>query len=161
MSGKEESLTQSRLQQFEQELDTLVDSLGLSMTMKPEFEKILDLTYDQLRNISGEEALIFSAQLTQYSIYLQKVFNRLSAIKAWAEHNLMILTSKYALNYGNNYTKLEEKKLYIINENSFAEALNKIYLNSLTKSKEIEQISSKIEKYSYVLTELSKRKNRE
>ncbi len=161
MSGKEESLTQSRLKEFEQELDAMLANIGITFIQNPEVIDALQLTYEQLKNIVSEEALILACQLQQYALYIQSVYNRLDSIKGWAEHNLSVVVGKEGRNYGTDYTKYEEKRAYVINENSYAKALAKILLSSSSKAKELNHMSNKIEKYSYILLELSKRKTRD
>lgn len=158
MSGEEELATESRLKQFESELDGLVSSIGISYVKDDYAIKALELTYEQLVKISPQEALIANFKLQQYGMYIHSLFNRAENIKNWANHNLNVVVGKYGQQFGDKWTKFEERKAMVVSGNTFATALNNILLKASAKSIELNGISAKIEKIAYALHELSKRK---
>lgn len=158
MSGEEELATESRLKIFEKELDNLIESIGISFVKDSVSTDALELTYEALLKIDPRECLILNYKLHQYGLYIQSLYNRAENIKNWANHNINIVAGKEGSNYGDKWTKWEEKKAMVISGNSFAKALNDIYLKSSSKSTELSGISMKIEKIAYALHELSKKK---
>jgi hypothetical protein len=164
MSGKKESLTpetiEDKLKEYEKELDSIVEKIGVTYVKDDVSIETLSLPYHKLKSMDQQECCILSYQIQQYGMYIQSIVNRLDNIKEWSERCLEILIGKYSKNYQreNTYIKFEEKRALLILENSAAEALNKIYLKSSGKSKELYTISQKISKMSDTLIELSKSK---
>ena len=158
MSGEEELATESRLKQFESELDSFIDSIGISFVKDDYAIKALELTYDQLVKISPQEALIANFKLQQYGLYILSLYNRAENIKNWANHNLNVIVGKYGQQYGDKFTKFEERRCMVVAGNTFAYALNNILLKASSKSTELNKIADKVDKIAYALHELSKKK---
>jgi hypothetical protein len=164
MSGQKESLSQetieNKLREYEKELDSIVEKIGISYIKDEVSIETLSLSYAQLKSMDQQECCIVAYQIQQYGMYIQSLINRLDNIKDWSERCLEILIGKYSKNYQkeNTYVKFEEKRAYLIVENSAAEALNKIFIKSAGKSKELYGLSHKISKMSDTLIELSKSK---
>lgn len=157
-NGQEELAVSKKLSDYEKILDDIVDKIGISYVKDEDSLKTLNLTYEQLRDMDQQECCILAYKLQQYSLYLQSVHNRLNSIKKWAEESLNKIVGKYAKKYGDGYTKYEEKRAYIISENTAAEALVKVILKAGGKSNEINGISSKVSHMANILLELSKSK---
>ncbi len=151
MSGEEQSYVQSRVEEFEKDLDELVSALKIKPKVEPIIEEALNLSYEQLKNIHYEECEILSYKLTQYSIYLQSVQNRYTNIKKWAENSINIVCAKEHNNYGDKYTKYEEKKNLIINYNLYAKALYNVFMIYSSKEQELYSISQKVQSLSQSL----------
>lgn len=151
MSGEEEFYVQSRVEEFEKDLEELIDSLKLRVKIEPVIEEALTLSYDQLKNIHYEECEILSYKLTQYGVYIQTTQNRFTNIKKWAENNINIICAKEHNNYGDKYTKYEEKKYLIIAHNLYAKALFNLLNKVSAKEQELYNVSQKIQNLSQSL----------
>lgn len=158
MSGSEESATELRAKKFEEELDSLIESIGITFIKDDVSIQALNLTYEQLKKISPQECLILNYKLHQYGLYIQSLHNRADNIKNWANHNLNVVVGKEGHNYGDKYTKFEERKAMVTSGNSYAKALNDILLKASSKATELTMLAAKIEKIAFALYELSKRR---
>ncbi len=144
---------ESKMSSFITKLDELIDSIGFSNTKNDEAISAMNLTYEQLKRIEPKECLILCYSLNQYSLYIQTLYNRAENIKKWIEHNLSVIYSKHLKDY-QGY--IEEKKLCILNENTYAAELYQRLLDANAKLIELNSISQKIYQLSYTLSELSK-----
>lgn len=155
MSGEKESLVQKKLDEFIKELDVKTQILlPINNPLNSEIEEALNLSYDQLRSIAREECYILSYKLLQYSVYIQKIKNRYSNIKRWADSNINIMIGKESGNYGNTYTKFEEKKLLVIANDEYAKALYQIWLKYGALENELDEVSNRINYISKSLQEI-------
>ena len=143
-------------------LDNYGKSIGLnSIKFNNDVEKILELSLEEIRTTSIEDSLTYSYALARYSGFLQKECNRHSSKLKWANHNLSIIVGKLYNNYGDKWTKLEERKIQIINDNDAAQSLNKIILENTLKLEELQFISTRINTMSNILLEYQKTKRSE
>ena len=155
-----DSTIEDKLNAIEQECDTYLASLGLKVKHNPEFDLILNQNLDSLRLLDEEQCSEYSVLAAIYAAYIQGESNRHSRKLKWAEHNLSIVVGKYAKNYGNDYTKYEEKKACIICENPYATKLNEIIKISMVYSESLNFMSRKIEAVSNTLLELKRSKRK-
>jgi len=144
---------ESKMSDFFKKLDETITSIGFSNTKNNEAIEALNLTYDQLKKIEPKECLILCYSLNQYSLYVQTLQNRAENIKKWIEHNLYVIQSKHLKDYAGY---IEEKKMAILNENSFANELHQRLITAIAKLIELQGISQKVSQLSYTLSELAK-----
>lgn len=157
-NGELESLVDSKLKKYEEQLDDIVNKVGISYVKDEVSIEALKLTYKQLTAMDQQECCIIAYKLSQYGLYIQSIHNRLSSIAGWADESLSRMVGKYAKNYGDSYTKYEEKRAAIINENSAAKALADLSIKANGKMQELYGVSQKIASISNILIELSKSK---
>lgn len=157
-NGKEESIVELQNINYEKELDSIIDKIGISFVKDDVAIETLNLTHSQLNAMDQQECCILSYKLQQYGLYINSIYNRLENIKNWAEQRLSVIVGKYAKNYGDIYTKYEEKRSAVIAENSAAEAYLKIILKAGGKAKELNTVSQKISAMATTLLEISKSK---
>lgn len=154
MNGDPESLTESRLKKFISEMNDFITGVGLgNVVYNSEIDKAMSMTDAQLRGMSGEDCAIYGYKLQQFSLYIQKEQNRFKNISRWAKHNMDIVVSKEMSNYS-DYASYETKVNIIKNENSYAKALNKIYLTSLSKADELDFIATRVNGMGQTLKDL-------
>jgi hypothetical protein len=138
MSGEKKSYLEELMNNFN-------TGLGLgNLTYDPNTDAALSFNFDQLNNMDAETALLYSALLEQYSLFIQQKYNRVKNIKNWAKSNLSIVVAKEGRNYGDKYTKYEEKVAMVINGDSYATELNNLMLLSQSKQDELEMVSERI-----------------
>jgi hypothetical protein len=157
--GKEESLIQSRLLEYESKLETVTRQLYPSeIDIDPGVERLLKLTYEELTKMHPDDCSIGGFKLKQYSVYIQQKENRYRNIKNWLKSNLDTVIGKYASNYGNNFTKYEEKKAAIIADNSYAKELNKLYIEYSGYEGELNMVANRISDLAKTLSEIRNNK---
>lgn len=157
-SGNTESLIDTKIKKYEEELDSIIEKIGISFYKDDASIEALKLSYQQLVNMDQRECCILAYQLQQYGLYVQSIINRLNSISYWLNESINKIVGKYSKNYGNNFTKFEEKRAAIIAENESAEYLMKLLVKTNGKNKELYSISTKIATMSSTLIELSKSK---
>lgn len=161
-NGQQELTVDSRLKEVEAMLDAFDKSVGLSyIKFNADVESILQLRLEELRSLDETDCGSFSYCLAQYSSFLQKEINRHSAKLKWANHNLDIIVAKVYNNYGDKYMKADTKRSLVINDDSYAKALNKIVLETTLRIEELSFLSSRINVQSEILRELQKTKRAE
>jgi hypothetical protein len=157
--GKEESLIQSRLLEYESKLDVVTRQLYPSeIDIDPGVDRLLKLSYDELLKMHPDDCSIGGYKLKQYSVYIQQKENRYKSIKNWLKSNLDIVIGKYAVNYGNTYTKYEEKKASVIGDNPYAKGLNDLYMEYSGYENELHMISNRINELAKTLSEIRNNK---
>ena len=157
--GKQKSLILSRLSEYESKLDTVIRQLYPSeIDIDSGVDRLLKLSYDELVKMHPDECSIGGYKLKQYAVYLQQKENRFKSIKFWLKSNLDTTIGKYASNYGDTYTKYEEKKASVIADNSFAKTLNTLYLEYSGYETEMTMICNRINELSKTLSEIRNNK---
>lgn len=145
MSGDKKSYLESQLETFEDLMNDFNTELGLgNLVYDPNTDQALSFNFDQLNSMDAETALMYSTLLEQYSMFIQQKYNRAKNIKNWAKHNLSIVVAKEGKNYGDKYTKYEEKIAMVVSGDSYALDLNNLMMVSQSKQDELEMISDKI-----------------
>ena len=156
---KEQTYVEERLESFESELNTLIANIGVSVNNNIECNRILNLTYEEIKNLDSEDCSIYYIMLEQYALYIQQLTNRAISIQNWLNHNLNVIFGKEIQNIGTQFTKFEEKKISFINNNSYAFELNKKLLTVGAKCIELNAISGKISQIASSLNSLAKVKS--
>ena len=150
-----------KLQDIENTCNNYLRTLGVEVRHDPDFDNILQLNIHQLHLLQEDECGEYAVVAALYSTYLQIEFNKHSRKNKWANHNLDIVIGKYANNYGDKWTKYEEKRGLIICENEYAKKLNEVIKESMVFMESLNFISRKIEAISNTLTELQRTKRKQ
>jgi hypothetical protein len=159
MSGEIESKVDDKVAELDTLLSDYSKGLGLAAIQKDkDIETILEMSHEDLKAMDSEDAGIWSFRLARYAGFLQKEINRHSAKNKWAEHNIKVIIAKNQGNYGDKYTKYEVKRDMIIAENSYAQVLNKLLLQSMLRIEELNFVSTRIHTMSNILLDISKSK---
>jgi len=159
MSGEPESKVDEKIKELDVLLEDYSKSLGLAAIQKDkDIETILEMSHEGLKAMDSEECGIWSFRVARYAGFLQKEINRHSAKNKWAEHNLKIIIAKNQANYGDKYTKYEVRRDMIIAENSYAQVLNKLLLQTMLRIEELNFISTRVNTMSNILLDISKSK---
>lgn len=138
-------------------LDDYNKSVGLNVIkFNNEVEKILELPLEEIRSLSAEDLSAYGYALARYSTFLQKENNRFSSKLKWANHNLLIIIGRNGHKYGDKWTKFEERKIMVINDNEAAQSLNKIVLEATLRLEELAFMSTRVNTMSNILLEYHK-----
>lgn len=155
VNGKQESETLLRLNQFEGELDDFNKSIGLvKVNIDPVMEQALNFSIDELNGMDVADIANYAYKLQSYSLYIQRQYNRVKNLYRWANHNLTIITAKEGNQYGNQYTKYEEKKAFVAAGNSYGVQLNKVILDAGARMEELDSLSTRIASVSKALSDI-------
>lgn len=157
--GKEESLIQSRMEDFIQKLDSVVKKLyPEEIEIDTAVDKLLKMSYHDLVKIPPDDCSIGAYKLKQYAMYIQQKENRCRNVKLWLKNNLDIVIGKLAKNYGDSYTKFEEKKAGVLGDNIYAKELNNKYIEYCAYESELSMLCTRIVDLSRTLSEIRQNK---
>lgn len=155
ITGKEESIVQSRMHDFEKKLKEFLPKLHPpDIDVDQSIERLLKLSLDELNKMSVDDCYIGSYKLKQYSVYLQQKENRVKSISVWIKNSLDAIIGQNSANYGNNYTKYEEKRLYVIADNSYAKILNTLYTEYIGYENELNMLANRISELGKTLQDI-------
>jgi hypothetical protein len=151
MSGENESSIDEHLTKINELLVKYDNELGMSnLNGNPdEVQRILSLDRAEITKMSREACGECAFVLSQYSLFVQKEFNRENAVLEWVETNLSNVTGKYMGQYSG--ATLDERKSSVIAENTYARDLFKIRNRVRLKTTNINFLSNKISFMSQVL----------
>jgi hypothetical protein len=158
MTHTEEQTTEEKWLLLEKQISDYQKNLSLNIHKNNAIEEILNLTTEQLKQLNAEECGINSFLLMQYSTFLQKEINRHAAKQRWANSSIDILLGKYGQQYGDKWTKVDERKILLIADNSYAKALNEMIRFSSVVMEDLSYLAKKIETMAIHLSELQKTK---
>lgn len=151
MSGQNELTVEERWAEVDTLLEDYKKKLFLKLQVNPDVENILNLREIQIKTLDKETSNAYSYLLMQHSLYIQEEYNYHATKNAWAKHNMEIVLGRLAPNYGNKYTKWEEKKAAIILENKYAKILNEFIRETTLRMETLSFIAKKIEIMSTIL----------
>lgn len=144
--SKKKSAIDVKLENLQKKLDDYENSMGLVEVQKPiGIEGYLNLSSQELQEMSAEEVGEAAFILAQYSMYIQKEYNRQNAVKNWAQACQNAIIAKIIDNYGNEYTKFDEKSMKAIYGNDAAIVLQRIIVEASQKTDVLHFLSQKIE----------------
>jgi|ETNvirenome_6_85_1030632.scaffolds.fasta_scaffold71466_2 hypothetical protein len=160
MADENTGKIESQWNEIDQLLNDYDERLCLKhITHSPEVEKILTISYVELKALSAERCGECAVLLAQYGIFVQKEINRQTAKMKWAEKGIHIMAAKYGKNYS-QYMKFEEKQATIISDNSAAFKLHKLKQISQAIVDELSYITSRINTMGQSFIELQNTKRR-
>ena len=128
------------------------------IAVNQEVEEILGWRSEVIRALSKDACFQNSFILAQFSAALQREINRQTVRNKWASHNLNLVVAKEYDNYGDKYVKTDIKIGMVCQGNEYAQALNKIILDSITKIEEFSFLSGRIDSMATTLREYGKSK---
>ncbi len=121
-------------------------------------EEILNLSYDELKDLNAEELLAKSYILSGYSDYINETYNKEKSINEYANLSINYIIAPFIDNYGDNFVKYEKKYNLAIKENPLASKLFKLKNESAIRIQMLENKALNMKRMSDIILELSKRK---
>lgn len=149
--------TPENIQDFLDKLDAWINLKDIQEVKKNgDAEKYLNLTYVQLRSLRQDEALAACYILYGYAHYVQRTLNKEKAVLDFAESSLYYIVADKINNYGDGYTKWEQKYYSAVKENPLARELMKLKTHCLSRVNLLSKTVDIIEKQSSVLEKLAR-----
>tara|TARA_B100001094_G_C18182410_1_gene801715 strand:+ start:1209 stop:1697 length:489 start_codon:yes stop_codon:yes gene_type:complete len=162
MSGEE------KLNEFTQAIDewisckNIISPDGPKKNLEGEYKgnisRILNLTSETLRILTGEQCLSYAYELHNYGEYLESVKVKENAILEWADSSIWYIISTVMQNYGSQYTKWQEKYYSAIKENPLASDILKVKNHAEARVKILNGKADRIQSMANILTNLSRRR---
>jgi hypothetical protein len=153
MNGEE------RFDHFISTIENWIKSVGIIEVKKDdEVENILNLGIDQIKSLDYNECCTYSYKLSVYAEYIDSLLSKQKIAMDWADDGIWYIISDKINNYGDKYTKWQEKYFRSIKENPLASQILKVKNSASARIKALEDKSQNIKKLSDILLTLSKRK---
>ena len=162
MSGEE------KLNEFTQAIDEWISckniispdgpKKNLEGEHKGNISRILNLTSETLRILTGEQCLGYAYELHNYGEYLESVKVKENVILEWADSSIWYIISTVMQNYGTQYTKWQEKYYSAIRENPLASEILKVKNHAEARVKILSGKADRIQSMAQILNNLSKRR---
>ena len=148
-----------RLNEFLELVDVWVECKGLpKFSWNAKAEEIINLRSDELKKLTSIECLEKAFELNAFAEYLLTEKHRDESILDWAENSIWYIISKEVDQYGDKYTKWQQKYFSAVRENPLARELLKIQQHSKARINAIGSQPETMQKMAHLLIELSKRK---
>ena len=164
MSGEE------KLNEFLQAVDDWINCKNIlppkgpskkfkSEELRGNIEGILSLTADTLRILTAEECLMYAYELHTYGEYLESVKAKENIVLEWADSSIWYIISKTINQYGDKYTKWQEKYYSAVRENPLANDILKIKNHAEARVGVLKGKADRIQKMAEILNNLSRRRS--
>jgi len=143
-------------QEIERVLDEYEQSLGIKdIEVSPEFDKIMNLTTENIRKASGEDCGEYAYILKQVAFNIQRAQNVESCRIKWAKNKIDRLVVE-SMQQFSQYAKYDEKRLLAIKNNEYATKLYNIEVYASLRLERLQMMSRKIDDLANVLIEQQK-----
>lgn len=119
---------------------------------------ILNTSEIELRALSAEECLEKAYALYSHADYLQSVYNKQRIILDWADDSIWYIISPIVNQYGDKYTKWQEKYWNAVRENPLASEIIKIKTHTHARLSSLIEKADNAKRMGDILQNLSKRR---
>lgn len=126
---------------------------------KDEVKRYMNMPYDKIRSMNSNEVNYAAYFLHRYVQYLYGILGKEQSILDWANESIYYIVSDKINDYGDGYTKWEQKFYSAVKENPLAKEIFKLKTNSLSRVKSIEKTIYPIEKMANTLEQIGRNKS--
>jgi|TARA_R100000808_G_scaffold2804_3_gene10546 hypothetical protein len=160
MTGNEEFLNaKERLARFVDATERYINTQHVGLTrVNPEVVNILNYDSSVLHSLTSEQCLAAAYVLFSYADHLQTVYNSNLVKLHWASDAINKVVAPALKQYGDKYTKHEQKYYEAVQDNEFARSLNNIKIHATARVDMLTEKMRDVRRMGDVLIELSKRK---
>jgi len=160
MTGNEQFLNaKDRLSRFVDATEKYIDGQHVGLIkINPEVVNVLNYDSAVLHSLSSEQCLSAAYILFSYADYLQTLYNSNLVKLHWSIDAINKVISPVLKQYGDKYTKHEQKYYEAVQDNEFARSLNNIKMHATARVDMLTEKMRDVRRMGDVLIELSKRK---
>ena len=123
-----------------------------------EIEIILNLKTQDIKSLSGEDRASYAYELYAYAEYIETQKVKESIVLDWAESSIWYIISQTINQYGDKYTKWQEKYYSAVRENPLASEILKIKNLAEARVKTLDGKADRIQSMAQILNSLSRRR---
>ena len=120
--------------------------------------RLINLRSEDIRKLRTEECAFHAYELYAYAEYLEAVSTKEKIVLDWAENSIWYIVSDRISQYGDKYTKWQEKYYSAVKENPLASEILKIKNHAEARTKTLEGTANRIQRMAEILNNLSKRR---
>ena len=153
MSGEE------KLNEFVEAVEAWKSSKSIApIEENTEIKIILNLKTQDIKSLSGEDRAPYAYELYAYAEYIESQKVKESIILDWAESSIWYIISQSINQYGDKYTKWQEKYYSAVRENPLASEILKIKNHAEARVKTLEGTANRVQSMAQILNNLSRRR---
>jgi hypothetical protein len=150
---------EKRLNEFLSSIDEWIDCHNIAKIEKNEnIEHILNLKYDDITALTEEQCFGYSYELYAHSEYIERIKEREKSILEWADSSIWYIICSAVNQYGDKYTKWQEKYFLAVKENPLASDILKVKNHAQARINSISNYSDNLKKMAELLNNIAKRK---
>ena len=123
-----------------------------------EIEIILNLKTQDIKSLSGEDRASYAYELYAYAEYIETQKVKENIILDWAESSIWYIICQTINQYGDKYTKWQEKYYSAVRENPLASEILKIKNHAEARVKTLDGKADRIQSMAQILNSLSRRR---
>lgn len=128
------------------------------ITENENINKLVDLKSLDIKQLTAEEKASGAYELYVYAEYLEQARTKEKIILDWAESSIWYIIADRMSQYGDKYTKWQEKYYSAIKENPLASEIFKIKNHAEARVKTLDGTADRIQRMAEILNNLSKRR---
>lgn len=121
-------------------------------------QKILSLRSEEIQQLRAEECASHAYELYAYAEYLEAARTKEKIVLDWAENSIWYIIADRMSQYGDKFTKWQEKYYSAIKENPLASEILKIKNHAEARTKTLEGTPNRIQRMAEILNNLSRRR---
>lgn len=153
MSGEE------KLNEFLQSIEDWKRSKYLVEVQPPEeVSNIINANYEDIRSLTSEECNIYSFRLYAYAEYIETQLAKEKNALEWADSSIWFIIGGTMNQYGDGWTKWQQKYFAAVKENPLASEILKVKNHAEARVRTLEGKNSRIIKMAEILTNIARRK---
>ena len=153
MSGEE------KLNEFMEAVEAWKSSKNIApIKENEEIEIILNLKTQDIKSLSGEDRASYAYELYAYAEYIETQKVKENIILDWAESSIWYIICQTINQYGDKYTKWQEKYYSAVRENPLASEILKIKNHAEARVKTLDGKADRIQSMAQILNSLSRRR---
>jgi hypothetical protein len=150
---------EERLAEFLQTIEDWKRSKYLVAVKPPaEIENVFNADFDEIKSWNAEKCNISAFQLYAYAEYIETEKTKEKNVLEWSDSSIWFIISGVLSQYGNQYSKWQEKYYSAIRENPLATEILKIKNHAEARVRTLEGKHDRIMKMAEILTSLARRK---
>lgn len=153
MNGEE------RFNNFIDNINNWISSNGI-IQIKPNDDaiNILNMNRSEISRLTSSQCMEFAYELYAYAEYLDSLLSKQKIAFDWAEDSIWYIISDKMNNYGDKYSKWQQKYFSAVKENPLTADIIKVKNTASARIKLLEGKIESIKKMSDILYNLAKRK---
>lgn len=153
MNGEE------RYNKFVEDINKWVKCIGMvEIRANEEVEHLLEMNPSEINKLTHDQMLIGAYNLTCYAEYLQNVMMKEKIAVDYADESIWYVISGKLANYGEKYSKWQDKYYSAVKENPLTAQLLKVKITAEARIKTVEHHIETIKKLSSILENLARRR---
>ena len=123
-----------------------------------DIEIILNLRTQDIKSLSGEDKACYAYEIYAYAEYIESQKVKESIVLDWAESSIWYIISQSINQYGDKYTKWQEKYYSAVRENPLASEILKIKNHAEARVKILNGKADRVQQMAQILNNLSRRR---